>query len=70
MADQAIICSFCSKEIPLTEAISHQVREELLKDFETKARKKEQELIEVIERFLSRKATIGQLIRAFKLVKS
>ena len=45
MANQTITCPHCKKEIPLTEAISHQIREELRKEFETEAKKREQELV-------------------------
>ena len=42
MADQVIICPHCNREIPLTEAISHQIREQLRKEFDTEVKKKEQ----------------------------
>ncbi|MFN3531641.1 MAG: DUF2130 domain-containing protein [Candidatus Brocadia sp.] len=44
MPDQTIICPYCGKEIPLTETLSHQIKEELRKEFEQKAREKESEL--------------------------
>jgi len=44
MNNQVIICPYCQKEIPLTEAISHQIREQLRKEFETEFKKKEQVL--------------------------
>lgn len=44
MAEQVIICPYCKREIPLTEAISHQIREELRKEFEVEAKKKEEDL--------------------------
>ncbi len=46
MPDEVIICPHCKKEIPLTEAISHQIRENLRKEFELEARRKEQELVQ------------------------
>lgn len=46
MADQVIICPHCRKEIPLTEAISHQIREQLRKEFDSEVKKKEQELFQ------------------------
>lgn len=46
MADQVIICPYCKKEIPLTEAISHQIKENLRKEFEAEAKRKAQELAE------------------------
>jgi hypothetical protein len=44
MNEQFIICPHCRQEIPLTEAISHQIREELTKEFEAELRKKEKAL--------------------------
>lgn len=44
MTDTVIICPFCNKPIPLTEAISHQIREELRKEFEIAAKKREEEI--------------------------
>jgi hypothetical protein len=46
MADQVIICPHCNREIPLTEAISHQIREQLRKEFDSEVKKKEQELFQ------------------------
>ena len=46
MADQVIICPHCNKEVPLTEAISHQIREQLRKGFDVEVKKKEQELVQ------------------------
>lgn len=34
MLDQTIICPHCGKEIPLTETLSHQIKENLRKEFE------------------------------------
>lgn len=44
MQDQTITCPYCGKEIPLTETLSHQIKEELQKEFELKARERESEL--------------------------
>ncbi len=43
MSDQTITCTYCGKEIPLTETLSHQIKEELRKEFELKARERELE---------------------------
>ncbi len=43
MADQIIRCPSCKQDIPLTEAISRQVRETVLRELEGSARKKEEE---------------------------
>ncbi len=44
MQDQTITCPYCSKEIPLTETLSHQIKEGLQKEFELKSRERELEL--------------------------
>lgn len=44
MPDQTITCPYCGKEIPLTETLSHQIKEGLRKEFELKARERESEL--------------------------
>lgn len=54
MNDQVIICPYCKKEIPLTEAISHQIREQLRKEFEIEFKKKGQVLAQR-EEMLSQK---------------
>ncbi|MCK9274996.1 MAG: DUF2130 domain-containing protein [Syntrophales bacterium] len=48
MPENVIICPNCRREIPLTEAISHRIREELKKEQEEETRKKEFELQERI----------------------
>ncbi len=44
MAEAVINCPFCGKAIPLTEAIFHQIRDELRKEFETEAKKRQDEI--------------------------
>lgn len=44
MAEQVIVCPYCRREIPLTEAISYQIREKVLKEVEVESRKREEEL--------------------------
>ena len=44
MSDQTITCSYCGKEIPLTETLALQIKEGLRKEFELKARERELEL--------------------------
>jgi hypothetical protein len=44
MTNQVITCPYCQKEIPLTEALSHQIKEDLRKEFDTEIKKKEQDL--------------------------
>jgi len=43
MAEQIINCPHCKQEIPLTEALSQQLRETVLREFEGTARKKNEE---------------------------
>jgi len=56
MAEQFIVCPHCGKKILLTEAISHQIREELIRDFEKDAEKTLQEKIKKVEKAAKRKA--------------
>ncbi|MBI4949402.1 MAG: DUF2130 domain-containing protein [Deltaproteobacteria bacterium] len=44
MPDQTIKCPHCSREIPLTETLSSQIKEGVRKEFEDKARARELEL--------------------------
>ncbi|MBI1912446.1 MAG: DUF2130 domain-containing protein [Deltaproteobacteria bacterium] len=44
MADQTIICPNCNHKIPLTEALSNQIKDNLKKEFEARAREKELEI--------------------------
>lgn len=46
MPEQIIICPHCKREIPLTEAVSHQIRDELRKEFEAEAKGREEELVQ------------------------
>ena len=39
--NRVIICLHCHKEIPLTEALSHQMKKDLRKEFDVEFRKKE-----------------------------
>ena len=41
MKEQYILCPHCNKEIPLTEAISHQIRGQLQQEFEAELKKRE-----------------------------
>jgi len=44
MESPTIICPYCNKEIPLTEAMSHQIRERLQKEFEERAKRKDEQI--------------------------
>jgi len=45
MSEPVIVCPHCHKEIPLNEAMSHKIREEMGKQFEKDAKEREAELI-------------------------
>jgi len=69
MPDQTITCPYCGKEIPLTETLSHQIKEELRKEFELKAReralelaKREKSLAEEMKILEDAKKTIDQQV--------
>jgi hypothetical protein len=44
MQEQVIVCPYCKKEIPLTEALSHQIRGKLKTELEEGVREKEESL--------------------------
>ena len=46
MLDQTIKCPHCGKEIPLTETLSHQIKENLRKEIAEESKEREQELSE------------------------
>lgn len=56
MTEQVIKCPYCKKRIPLTEAISHQIRENLHKEFKAEFVKKEKELEQRLEKEARQKA--------------
>jgi hypothetical protein len=60
MADQVIICPYCHREIPLTEAISHRIREELRKEFEAEAGRRQEELARKEEMLLKKEKQIQE----------
>jgi hypothetical protein len=71
MTDQVIICPYCHKEIPLTEALSHQIKEELRKEFETEIQKKELEIAQKEQVLVQKeKALEEEYVRKMKLEKA
>jgi len=52
MSEQVMTCPYCNKEIPLSEAISHEMREKLQKEFEDQSKKKEQQLFKMEQSLL------------------
>lgn len=60
MNEQTIICPYCGKEIPLTEAISHKIREKLQKEFEVEVKKKEQELLLKEQALIKKEKSISE----------
>jgi len=55
MTDQTIKCPHCGNEIPLSETLFHQIKENLRKEFEDAVKVKEQELAKR-EKLLNEKA--------------
>lgn len=71
MADQVIICPYCHREIPLTEAISHQIREQLRKEFDSEVKKKEQELFQKEQALSEKEKTLEEdFAQKIKIEKS
>ncbi len=54
MPDQTIKCPHCSKEIPLTETLSHQIKENLRQEIEEETKEREHELSK-LEKLLAEK---------------
>ncbi len=67
MPDQTINCPHCNKEIPLTETLFHQIKESLRKEYDDKAREKEQELTRREKQVEDSEKTIEQQV-AEKLI--
>jgi len=55
MVDQTIICPNCSYKIPLTKTLSHQIKENLIKEIDEQVKEKERE-IERRKRLLDKEA--------------
>jgi len=71
MTNQVIICPHCHKEIPLTEALSHQIKEDLRKEFDAEVKKKEQDLAEKEQGLIKKeKAIEEEYARKLKLEKA
>jgi hypothetical protein len=67
MTNQAIICPYCHKEIPLTEALSHQIKEELRKEFDAEVKKKELDLAQKEQGLIKKeKALEEEYVRKLK----
>lgn len=62
MGEQVIICPFCHKEIPLTEAIGHQIREEIQREFEVEFSRKRKELIEKEESLTEKEKSLTEIV--------
>lgn len=56
MEDQVITCPNCKTQIPLTEAISHQIREQLHTEFESEFKKKTKDIQAKLEKEATMKA--------------
>ncbi|HUL37864.1 MAG TPA: DUF2130 domain-containing protein, partial [Thermodesulfobacteriota bacterium] len=60
MTNQVIICPYCHKEIPLTEALSHQIKEDLRREFDTEVKKKEQDLAQKEQGLLEKEKALEE----------
>ncbi|MBM4333394.1 MAG: DUF2130 domain-containing protein [Deltaproteobacteria bacterium] len=71
MTNQVIICPYCHKEIPLSEALSHQIKEELRKEFDTEVKKKEQDLAQKEQGLIKKERSLEEeYARKLKLEKA
>jgi hypothetical protein len=62
MVNQKIICPYCHKEIPLSEAITHSIREEVQKEFENEFIKREEEIVRKEQSLLMKEKAIAKEI--------
>ncbi len=62
MPEQIIVCPYCRREIPLSEAITHSIREEIQKEFEKELTKRQEELAKKEEFLLKKEKAISQEI--------
>ena len=60
MPEQFIVCPHCNKEIPLTEAISHQIRGQLQREFEAELQKREGQFEEKARALLAREKQLEE----------
>jgi hypothetical protein len=60
MSDQAISCPQCGTQIPLTEALSHQIKEQLKGEFEKEQQKREREILNQKEALEAEKKRLEQ----------
>jgi hypothetical protein len=71
MTNQVIICPYCHKEIPLTEALSHQIKEELRKEFDAEVKKKEQDLAQKEQGLIKKEKELEEeYVRKLKVEKA
>ena len=66
MAEQIIVCPHCNKEIPLTEAITHKIQEDIRKKFEADSRKREEEFTKREDIIVAKEK---EIIRSQELIK-
>lgn len=60
MVNQIIICPYCHREIPLSEAITHSIRDEVRKEFENELKRKQEELSRREESLLEKERSISE----------
>ncbi|MBT4513111.1 MAG: DUF2130 domain-containing protein [Chloroflexi bacterium] len=64
MAEDMIKCPNCGFDIPISEALTHQIREGLKSELETGVKKREAELLETEKRLSHAKASIDEQVAA------
>lgn len=67
MNDLTISCPKCGAEVPLSEAVSHRIREQLSRDFDTSRREQEAALAEREKKLASEKAALEQRAGAIQI---
>ena len=71
MTNQTIICPYCHKEIPLTEALSHQIKEDLRKEFDAEIKRKEQDLSQKEQLLIKKEKSLEEdYVRKLKLERA
>jgi len=65
MPDQVILCPYCNREIPLTEALSHQIREKLRGEVEAEVREREKVLADRERALAKKEKEVKDLKRSF-----
>lgn len=65
MSDQVIVCPYCQKEIPLTEALSHRITEQARRQFEDASKKKDADIAKEREILAAEEAKLAAARESF-----